>query len=77
VVVDLKIDKFIPRYHLGYIGINPDNKGRGLGSELIKEAIDITEGNISLHVDLDNKNAKKLYKKMGFVHKYDRMIYKN
>lgn len=77
VVVDLKINHFIPRYHLAYIGINPNNKGRGLGSELIKEAIDITEGNISLHVDLDNKNAKKLYKKMGFVHKYERMIYKN
>lgn len=77
VVVDLKINHFIPRYHLTYIGINPNNKGRGLGSELIKEAIDITEGNISLHVDLDNKNAKKLYKKMGFVHKYERMIYKN
>ncbi|MGD9964375.1 MAG: pyridoxal-phosphate dependent enzyme [Candidatus Izemoplasmatales bacterium] len=76
IIVNLKIDNFIPKYHLAYIGINSKSKGRGLGSELIKEAINLTNGNISLHVDLDNKNAKKLYKKMGFNHVYDRMIYK-
>ncbi|MDD3128991.1 MAG: pyridoxal-phosphate dependent enzyme [Candidatus Izemoplasmatales bacterium] len=76
IVVDLKIKRFIPRYHLAYIGINKDSKGRGIGTELIKEAVNLTNGNISLHVDLDNKSAKKLYKKMGFVHVYDRMIYK-
>lgn len=75
IIVNLKIDNFIPKYHLAYIGINSKSKGRGLGSELIKEAINLTNGNISLHVDLDNKNAKKLYKKMGFNHVYDRMIY--
>lgn len=75
VIVHMGFEKFIPTYHLAYIGINPKSKGRGLGSELIKEAINLTNGNISLHVDLDNKNAKRLYKKMGFAHVYDRMIY--
>jgi len=75
VIVHMGFEKFIPTYHLAYIGINPNSKGRGLGSELIKEAINLTNGNISLHVDLDNKNAKRLYKKMGFAHVYDRMIY--
>jgi len=75
VIVNLNIERFIPKYHLAYIGINPLAKGRGIGSELIKEAINLTNGNLSLHVDLDNKNAKKLYKKMGFKHVYDRMIY--
>ncbi|MDY0023653.1 MAG: pyridoxal-phosphate dependent enzyme [Candidatus Izemoplasmatales bacterium] len=75
VIVNLNIERFIPKYHLAYIGINPLAKGRGIGSELIKEAINLTNGNLSLHVDLDNKNAKKLYKKMGFEHVYDRMIY--
>ncbi len=77
VIVHMGFDKFIPTYHLAYIGINPNSKGRGIGSELIKEAINLTNGNISLHVDLDNKNAKKLYKKMGFKHIYDRMIFQS
>jgi len=75
IIINLGIKEFIPTYHLAYIGIKPNSKGRGLGSELIKEAINVTNGNISLHVDLDNKTAKKLYKKMGFSHVYDRMIY--
>lgn len=77
IIVNMGFDEFIPTYHLAYIGINPRSKGRGLGSELIKEAINLTKGKISLHVDLDNKNAKKLYKKMGFKHVYDRMIYQS
>lgn len=75
VIVHMGFQNFIPTYHLAYIGINPNSKGRGIGSELIKEAINLTNGNISLHVDLDNKNAKRLYRKMGFKHVYDRMIY--
>ncbi len=75
VVVNTGFDNFIPTYHLAYIGINPLTKGRGLGSELIKSAINLANGKISLHVDLDNRNAKKLYRKLGFRHVYDRMIY--
>jgi threonine synthase len=77
IIVHMGFEDFIPTYHLAYIGINPNSKGRGIGSELIKEAINLTNGKISLHVDLDNKNAKRLYKKMGFKHVYDRMIYQN
>jgi threonine synthase len=66
---------FIPTYHLAYIGVKPGNKGRGVASELIQRAIELTDGNLSLHVDLDNKRAKNLYRKMGFDHVYDRMIY--
>lgn len=75
VVVDLGFDDFIPTYHLAYIGVKPETKGRGVASELIQRAVELTEGNISLHVDLDNDRAKKLYKKLGFKHKYNRMIY--
>jgi threonine synthase len=75
IIVNMGFEEFIPKYHLAYIGINPNNKGRGIGSDLIKAAIDLTQGNLSLHVDLDNKNARRLYKKMGFKHAYDRMIY--
>jgi len=75
IIVNLGFDEFIPMYHLAYIGTNKTSKGRGVGSELIKRAIDLTDGNISLHVDLDNKGAKKLYEKYGFKHVYNRMIY--
>lgn len=75
IIVNLGFDEFIPMYHLAYIGTNSNSKGRGVGSELIKHAIDLTDGNISLHVDLDNKGAKKLYEKYGFKHVYNRMIY--
>jgi len=75
IVVSMGFKRFIPTYHLAYIGVKPGNKGRGVASELIERAIELTDGNLSLHVDLDNKRAKNLYRKMGFNHVYDRMIY--
>lgn len=75
IVVSMGFKRFIPTYHLAYIGVKPGNKGRGVASELIGRAIELTEGNLSLHVDIDNKRAKNLYRKMGFNHVYDRMIY--
>lgn len=75
VIVNTQFEDFIPTYHLAYLGTSKSSKGRGIGTELITQAIDKTNGNLSLHVDLDNKNAKKLYEKMGFKHKYNRMIY--
>jgi threonine synthase len=76
IVVNLGFDRFIPTYHLAYIGTRSTSKGRGLGTELMQKAIELTDGNLSLHVDLDNKGAKKLYEKLGFVHTYNRMLYK-
>ena len=70
-------EDFIPTYHLAYIGVKSGNAGRGMATLLINAAVDKTGGNMSLHVDMPNKRAKKLYEKMGFVHCYDRMIYKS
>lgn len=75
IIVNMGFERFISTYHLAYIGVKPGNKGRGVASELISRAIELTDGNLSLHVDLDNKRAKNLYRKMGFDHVYDRMIY--
>ena len=69
-------ETFIPSYHLAYIGVKKGNSGRGVATELINQAIEKTNGNLSLHVDIPNGRAKKLYEKMGFVHTYDRMLYK-
>jgi threonine synthase len=74
-VVNLGFKDFIPTYHLGYIGTKEGNKGRGIASELINQMIELTGGKLSLHVDLNNKRAKKLYEKLGFKTSYYRMIY--
>jgi threonine synthase len=75
VVVNIGFEAFIPKYHLAFIATNGGNKGRGIATELIGQAVEATEGNLSLHIDLDNTRAAKLYKKLGFKHKYNRMIY--
>lgn len=75
IVVNLGFKDFIPTYHLAYIGTQKGSKGRGVGTELIQRALDLTNETLSLHVDLDNKGAKKLYEKLGFKHKYNRMIF--
>lgn len=75
IIVRTGFNGFIPNYHLAYIGTSKESIGRGVGSELIQRAVDLTDGDISLHVDLDNKNAKKVYEKYGFKHVYNRMIY--
>jgi len=76
IIVNMGFERFIPTFHLAYIGVKAGNQGRGVASEMIKRAIELTDGNLSLHVDLDNKRAKKLYTNMGFKHVYDRMIFK-
>jgi threonine synthase len=75
IIVNTGFDAFIPSYHLAYIATDPLSKGRGVGTELIQRAIDLTDGSLSLHVDLDNKSARRLYQKMGFKLSYYRMIY--
>ncbi len=77
VVVNLGFEKVIPTYHLVYIGTKEGNKGRGIASELLNYIIEITEGRLSLHVDLENKRARNLYQKLGFKTAYYRMIYNN
>lgn len=68
-------DDFFPKYHLSYIATKKDIKGKGIGTQLIEKAAELTEGNLSLHVEVENENAIKLYEKMGFKRKYYRMLY--
>lgn len=76
IIVHMGFSEFIPSYHLAYIGVLKGNIGRGVATELMNQVIEKTGGNLSLHVDIPNGSAKKLYEKMGFVHTYDRMLYK-
>lgn len=74
-VVNTGFEDFIPSYHLAYIATKEGNKGRGIATTLISEMLELTGGNMSLHVDLPNKRARKLYEKLGFKAKYYRMIH--
>jgi len=77
VIVHTGFESFIPTYHLGYIATRRTIKGRGIATQLLNKAIEISQGNISLHVEMNNTRAIKLYEKMGFAKSYVRMIHKS
>lgn len=60
---------FIPENLLVYIATHNQHRGKGIGKNLMKEAIKQAEGNIALHVESNNP-AKGLYESLGFTNKY-------
>lgn len=60
---------YIPENILVYIATHSEHRGEGLGSTLMKNAIENAEGDIALHVDEYNP-AKRLYEKLGFTNPY-------
>jgi len=66
---------YIPENILVYIATSKNHRGEGIGKELIQKTINLTHGNIALHVEPDNP-AKYLYEKFGFTNKYLEMRYK-
>jgi GNAT superfamily N-acetyltransferase len=60
---------YIPENILVYVAIHRKHRGKGLGKKLVMEAIDISKGNIALHVEPDNP-ARRLYERLGFSNKY-------
>lgn len=60
---------YIPDNILVYIAMNSEHRGKGIGKELMKRAIDQADGDIALHVEPHNP-AKFLYEKLGFTNKY-------
>lgn len=60
---------FIPEHILVYIAVHEDARGQGLGKQLMERIIEVTEGDIALHVEPENP-AKHLYEKYGFTNKY-------
>lgn len=67
---------YVPENLLLYVAVDPEKRGKGIGTKLIERAIEECEGNIKLHVEYDNP-AKRLYERIGFVSKYADMRYEN
>jgi [ribosomal protein S18]-alanine N-acetyltransferase len=63
---------YIPENILVYIAIHQKARGKGIGKELMKKAIEHSEGDIALHVEKDNP-ARFLYEKVGFTNPYIEM----
>lgn len=60
---------YIPENILVYIATHKEHRGKGIGKQLMQQAIERSNGNIALHVEPDNP-AKFLYEKVGFTNKY-------
>lgn len=65
---------YIPEHILLFVSIDPSLRGQGLGGKLIKKSMEHCDGQVKLHVDHDNP-ARRLYERLGFVHKYAEMRY--
>ena len=75
VITSFGFEHFASKYHLAYIATNDNVRGRGIPTELLSKANELSKGILSLHVDIDNNRAIKLYEKMGFTSSYIRMMY--
>jgi len=75
IVVNFGFEHFASKYHLAYIATNNHIEGSGIATMILNEAVELAEGNISLHVERSNHGAIKLYEKMGFKDYYSRMIH--
>ena len=60
---------YIPEHILVYIAVDAAHRGKGIGKQLMERTIEVTEGDIALHVEPENP-AKFLYEKYGFTNKY-------
>lgn len=74
VLIRMPVKKVLPEFHLVYIGADISAGSRGIGTRIMDEVRRLTGGNFSLHVDLANMKAMRLYEKMGLKKSYFRMI---
>lgn len=64
--------QFVPEFLLVYIATDKNERGKGIGKNLMKLVTETVNAPVALHVEHDNP-AKKLYEKMGFTNKYTEM----
>lgn len=63
---------YIPPYLLLFVAVDESRRGAGTGTALIRAAFDRCDGDIKLHVELENP-ALRLYRRLGFASKYAEM----
>ncbi|WP_338731797.1 GNAT family N-acetyltransferase [Mangrovimonas cancribranchiae] len=69
IINETGMDGYIPENILVYIAVHENARGKGIGKQLMQKAIDLTNGDIALHVEPNNP-AIHLYEKLGFENKY-------
>lgn len=69
IINDTNMSGYIPEHILVYIAVDANERGQGIGKQLMERIIETTEGDIALHIEPDNP-AKHLYEKYGFTNKY-------
>lgn len=69
VINETGMKSYIPENILVYIAVHRDQRGKGLGKQLMQQAIETARGDIALHVEPNNP-ARRLYEKLGFTNKY-------
>lgn len=60
---------YIPENILVYIATHRDYRGKGLGSVIMNNILENTDGDIALHVEAGNP-AKLMYERFGFTNPY-------
>jgi GNAT superfamily N-acetyltransferase len=68
------MEGFVPENLLVYIAVHEDQRGKGIGKQLMERALDMAKGGVALHVEPDNP-ARRLYERLGFTNKYLEMRY--
>lgn len=63
------MEGYIPQNILVYVAVDASFRGQGIGRKMIEKALEISDGDVKLHVEYDNP-AKKLYERIGFKNKY-------
>jgi [ribosomal protein S18]-alanine N-acetyltransferase len=63
------MEGYIPENILVYIAMHSGYRGKGIGKEIMKRAMNAVTGDIALHVEPENP-AVHLYRKLGFTSKY-------
>jgi len=63
---------YVPPWILLFVGVDEKLRGRGIGGQIIEEALSHCDGDVKLHVEYDNP-AKRLYERVGFTTKYAEM----
>jgi ribosomal protein S18 acetylase RimI-like enzyme len=67
---------FLPDNIIGYVAVHREHRAMGIGSELVRRALSLVEGDAKLHVRHDNP-ARRFYERLGFDGKMVEMRYIN